>query len=521
MVVYAAAVALPDWLDPLYTADEMRAADAFAIERAGIPSLDLMERAGAALARGVAATANPGPVRVVIGKGNNGGDGLVAARLLREEGRETDVLAISDVAELRGDAATNLERLPGERPSPFARERLDGSGAVVDALLGTGFEGAPREPLAGAIDAINDCGAPVIACDVPSGVNATTGEVEQRAVRANLTVTFHGSKIGLHVAPGAFHAGEVDVAEIGIPPDAPAPESAGLITERVVSLVPRRARDGTKFRSGTVVIAGGSRGLTGAPTMVALSAQRTGAGYVQVAVPASAEQALELRLLEAMTRGMPDADGSHTPDGVDDVVEMAARAGAVVLGPGLGRTDAASGFARGLSGALEKPLLIDADGLNAHAGALESLAPRPEATVLTPHEGELSRLLETDSDEIAAHRLAHARDAASRSDAIVLLKGDDTLVVRPGGPVAISPGGTPALATAGTGDVLSGVIGALLSKGMDPFAATCAGVIAHVLAGRHAAARHGADHTVAGDVIDALPAAFAEARAEGPPAAVS
>jgi ADP-dependent NAD(P)H-hydrate dehydratase / NAD(P)H-hydrate epimerase len=503
---------LPDWVDPLFEAEEMRAADAFAIERAGVPSLDLMERAGAALARATAERCDDGPVRIVVGKGNNGGDGLVAARLLRDEGRAVDVLAIGALENLRGDARANLERLPGAAPEPFDPARLVASGAVVDALLGTGFSGSPREPVAGAIEAINGCGAPVVACDVPSGVNASTGEVEAAAVRADVTVTFHGSKVGLHVAPGAFHAGEVRVAEIGIPRAAPSGARAGLITPRVVERVPRRRRDGSKFASGVVVIAGGSRGLTGAPTMVALAAQRTGAGYVQVAVPASAEQALELRLLEAMTRGMPDADGMHTSDGVPHVVELSQRAGAVVLGPGLGRGEGPGAFARALAEAVDKPLLIDADGLNAHAGALDSLRHRTAPTVLTPHEGELARLLETDSGEIAAHRLAGARGAAERSGAVVLLKGDDTIVAAPDGHAAISPGGTPALATAGTGDVLSGIVGALLSKGLGAFEAACAGTLVHVLAGRRAAGRLGPDHTVAGDVIDALPGAFADAR---------
>jgi ADP-dependent NAD(P)H-hydrate dehydratase / NAD(P)H-hydrate epimerase len=503
-------MALPDWLDPLYEAGEMRAVDKWAIEEQGVPSLDLMERAGIGLARIVADTARPGPVRVVIGKGNNGGDGLVVARLLRDEGREVDVLATGDPNDLKGDAKANLERLPGPPPEPFDATRLEGSGAIVDAMLGTGFEGEPREPIKSAIEAINATeDVPVIACDVPSGVNASTGEVEGEAVSADATGTFHGSKIGLHVAPGTFHSGAVHVVDIGVPRGAPEPEKAGLITKRVLELVPHRPRDGSKFKSGVVVVAGGSRGLTGAPTMVALAAQRTGAGYVQVAVPESAEQALELRLLEAMTKGMPEEDGTHTEAGAKEVAEMAERAGAVVLGPGLGKGDAAQAFARALAQVTDKPLLIDADGLNAHAGALQELAEREAPTVVTPHAGELGRLLDTDSQTIERRRLHHAREAAERSQAIVLLKGDDTIIATPGGPTAISPGATPALATAGTGDVLSGVIGALLSKGLGAFEAAAAGTLAHAHAGVHAA-RHigGADHVVAGDVIDAIPAAF-------------
>jgi NAD(P)H-hydrate epimerase len=498
---------LPDWLDPLYDAAEMRACDAWAIEEQGEPSLDLMERASLGLARLTARWARLGlPIRVVVGPGNNGGDGFAAARLLREEGRVVDVLAVAPLDKLRGDALANLERLPGDPPEPFSAERLDGSGAIVDAMLGTGFEGEPRDPVAAAIAAINAADAPVIACDVPSGVDASTGEVLADAVQAAATATFHGSKIGLHVAPGAMHGGDIEIVAIGIPRGAPSPEIAGLISERVLDLFPRRERFGSKFDSGVVAIAGGSRGLTGAPTLAALSAARAGAGYVQVAVPDSAQPALALRLLEQMAHGMPESDGAHTPDGVEPFLKLAERAGAVVLGPGLGRTDSAVAFAREVAARVDTPLLIDADGLNAHAGALESLRERSAPTVLTPHTGELGRLLERDSAEIDAHRLTSAREAAEFSGAIVLLKGDDTIVVAPGGPVAVSPGATPALATAGTGDVLSGLIGALLAKGLAPFEAAALGAIAHARAGRAAATRHGADHTIAGDVVDALPA---------------
>jgi NAD(P)H-hydrate epimerase len=501
-------MSLPDWLEPLYEAAEMRAADEWAIEQRGVPGLDLMERAGVGLARVAAAAARPGPVRVVCGKGNNGGDGLVVARLLREEGREVDVLAVGDLSEAKGDARANLDRLPGDPPRPFTADALQGSGAVVDAMLGTGFEGAPREPVAGAIRAINEAGAAVVACDVPSGVNASTGEVEADAVRANVTATFHGPKIGLYVDPGKEHAGRIEVIAIGIPRDAPRPTRAGLIADAALGLVPPRPRSGSKFKSGVVVIAGGARGLTGAPTMAALAAMRTGAGYVQVAVPASTEPTFDLKLMEAMTHGMPEDDGAHVPQGVDPVLELCERAGALVLGPGIGRTDGALEWAREVARRAPVPVLIDADGLNAHAGQLDSLRERQAPTVLTPHEGELGRLLGIESDQVQAARLECAREAVERSGCIVVLKGDDTIVGTPEGVAAISPGATPALATAGTGDVLSGLIGALLSKGMHPLEAAAAGVLAHARAGRVAAGRFGANHVIAGDVIDAIPEAM-------------
>jgi ADP-dependent NAD(P)H-hydrate dehydratase / NAD(P)H-hydrate epimerase len=475
---------LPDWLDPLYEATEMRAADAWAIEEQGVPQEDLMARAALGLARVTASVAGAGPIRIVAGKGNNGGDGRVAARLLAEDGHEVEVI---------------------DGTEPFDPKQLAGSGAVVDALLGTGFEGAPRAPVASAIWAINAQDAPVVACDVPSGVNASTGEIDGEAVRADATATFHGSKVGLHVEPGKGYAGRVELVEIGIPRGAPEPGAAGLISERVLGLYPRRERSGSKFDSGVVVVVGGSMGLTGAPTMAARSAQRAGAGYVQVAVPGPVQQAVDLRLLEQMSRGLPDEDGFHSPAGVADVEELAERAGAVVIGPGLGRAESAQEFARAVAVAVEAPLLVDADGLNAHAGRLELFRERDAPTVLTPHEAELGRLLEREPEEVAAQRVARAREAAELSGAVVLLKGDDTIVAAPGGPLAISPGGSPALATAGTGDVLSGLVGALLAKRVDAFEAAALGALAHALAAEFAAHRIGPDHVMAGDVIEALP----------------
>jgi NAD(P)H-hydrate epimerase len=248
--------------------------------------------------------------------------------------------------------------------------------------------------------------------------------------------------------------------------------------------------------------------------MVALAAQRTGAGYVQCAVPASAEQSLELRLLEAMTRGLPEEDGAHTEQGAAVVAEMAERAGAVVLGPGIGKGDGARSFAHAVVRTIDKPLVIDADGLNAFAGDLTALRDRPGPTVLTPHAGELGRLLERESGEVEDQRLDAVREAAEQSGCVVLLKGDDTIIAAPGGPVVVSPGATPALATAGTGDVLAGMIGALLSKGLDPLEGVAAAVLAHARAGKAAAERiGGADHVVAGDVIDCIPAGMTRSSA--------
>jgi hydroxyethylthiazole kinase-like uncharacterized protein yjeF len=505
-------VSLPAWLDPLPDAAEQRALDEWAINQRGIGGLELMERAGGGLADVVAGAAPSGRIAVVCGKGNNGGDGLVCARLLRERGREVSVLLLGAADELRGDARTNLERLPGEPPRGFSAEQLGGAGAIVDAILGTGFSGRAREPAAGAIEAINATrDAVVVACDVPSGVDASTGEVDGPAVRAGRTVTFHAAKPGLWISPGKAHAGQVTVIDIGIPPGGPAEPKVGLITDRVLARIPRRGRESTKFAAGSVAVCGGSTGLTGAPCMAAQAAARAGAGYVTACIPASLNLVFETRLLEVMTVPLPDSGGSLEPAGEARVLERAERSNALVLGPGVGREPGAFELVRRVARAAALPLLLDADGLNAHAGALQSLAGRSAATVLTPHAGELARLLDTDSHAVGARRLESARRAAAEARAIVVLKGDDTLVAEPEGRVGVNPGGAAALATAGTGDVLSGAIGAYLAKAMDPFEAACAGVWLHARAGQLAAARIGAEGVIASDVIELLPHALGSA----------
>ena len=507
------------FLEPLYTADEMRAIDRWAIEELGIPSLELMESAGAGVAEAVADLEPNGPVRIVCGKGNNGGDGFVAARKLAEQGLEADTLMLWGPDELSPDARTNHDRLTsaggktrvidaGDLPPALA-----GSGVVVDALLGTGFTGKPRPPLDAAIEAINRCDAPVVAVDVPSGVDASTGEVEGACVDAELTATFHASKLGLWVLPGKERAGHVEVIDIGIPDEDGGPLdgfTAGLIESQVLDLVPPRGMGSSKFTSGSVLVVGGSRGLTGAVCMASEAAMRAGAGWVRAAVPGSLEAIFEEKLTEVMSVALPDENGSLTAAAAEHVLDAVERADAVALGPGLGRAKAALALARALAPEIQAPLLIDADGLNALGkDGLEPLAGRDCGAVLTPHAGELARLLGVESREVAAHRLRSARAAAARADTTVVLKGDDSLVVDgERTPIAVSPGGSPALATAGTGDVLTGVIAAFLSKGLPEFEAACAGVYAHSQAGWIAGTEFGVDSVIATDVIAALPAAL-------------
>lgn len=475
------------WLSALFDASGIRAVDRWAIEEQGIPAEQLMEAAGTALAEAVAGLSPQGPVRIVCGKGNNGGDGLVAAKQLRAMGFEVETL------ELEKGGPDDLDAW------------IAGSGTVVDAIFGTGFSGAPREPAAAAIEAINRCGAPVLACDIASGVDASTGEIAGGAVEADLTVSFHAAKIGHRVGPGKWSTGELRVVPIGIPAGAPAAPAAGEIGPAVLGLLPARGPGSTKFSSGQVVIAGGSRGLTGAVRLSSLAAIRAGAGYATVAVPADLEAIFEGGQPEVMSAGCPGGDGCLAPASLKSLLKVFGRAAAGVLGPGLGRDPGAVELARDAAAAIAAPLVIDADGLNAFAGEAGRLAGRRAPTILTPHAGELGRLLGRDSQEIGEKRLAAAREAALQAEAVVVLKGDDTIVTD-GERVAVNALSAPALATAGTGDVLSGVIAAMLARGLEPFAAACAAVLAHARAGREAARRIGAPESViAGDVIEAIP----------------
>jgi ADP-dependent NAD(P)H-hydrate dehydratase / NAD(P)H-hydrate epimerase len=514
---------LPAWCEPLPDAGQMREIDRWAIERRDVPSLELMERAGEGVAAAVERLRPDGDVAVLCGKGNNGGDGLVAARLLRERGRRVSVISIAGEQELRGDALESLRRLQGEPPLALldgadaergrAHAALQRAEVIVDALLGTGFAGAPRGAVAEAIELLGRLSAPVVSVDVPSGVDASTGVIEGAAVRATLTVTFHAAKPGLRVRPGKACAGEVEVADIGIPRGAPQHASAGLVQPSVLQALRRRGGESTKFSSGHVLVVGGSLGLTGAPRMSAEGAMRAGAGYVTACVPGSLQPLLAGGgRPEMMTRPLAECDGALAVEALEQVLDAMGRGGSLVLGAGLGRSSHSVELARALTARAPLPLVLDADGLNAHAQMLPSLAGRRAATVLTPHAGELGRLLGLDSAEIEARRLQHAREAAALAQAVLVLKGDDTLIADPSGRVAISPGGSPALATAGTGDVLSGVIGAFLAQGLDAFAAAAAGVLLHVIAGRIAARDVGcAEGVIASDVIAALPKARAEA----------
>ena len=452
-------------LEPLYTTAEMQAAEA----RYPGPLSELMERAGhlaADVALQVFGTASRWTI--VCGGGSNGGDGRVMARRLEELGKQVRI----------------VDAKGGESD-------LGDPDVIVDALFGTGFSGAPRAEAAALIDAINAHPAPVFAIDLPSGVDASTGEVAGAAVRARDTVTFHGRKLGVVVAPGRFHAGVVHLVDIGLEPEA---TEAWLATPAVLRAVPRRREGDNKYTAGHVLVVGGSPGLSGAPALTALAAYRADAGYVTVAAPAPVLPVLEARVLEAVKKPLPD-DGA-----ADAVLEWAEKATALAIGPGLGRGAQQRELVQRLLAEAQLPAVVDAD-------ALFQLEPAdwPAPRVLTPHEGELGRLLGRESKEIAAHRLTSVRDAAERFRCVVVLKGPDTLVAAPGAGLLVSAVGLPSLATAGTGDVLTGIVAAFLAKGMEPQRAAVAAAVAQQRASVLAPQRAG---LMAHDVIDALPRAL-------------
>ncbi|HEX8199091.1 MAG TPA: NAD(P)H-hydrate dehydratase, partial [Isosphaeraceae bacterium] len=347
-----------------------------------------------------------------------------------------------------------------------------------------------------------------VAADVPSGVNAATGEVEGPAIHASVTTTNHAPKIGLYAAPGARHAGEVRVVDIGIPRGAPEAGLVGLISRRVLRLlVPARPRYAAP--SDTVLVVGGGRASTGAPAMAAEAAMSAGTCYVRAAVPASVAPFMDLRLPGALIRGLAEKDGRHVEAGARTIAGLAPEAGAVVLGPGLDGTEGA--FSRAVGSSTEVPMVIEAGGLSAFLSA-EAFSERSGFTVLILDEAGLGRLLGLPPEEVEARRLASARALADRAGAVAVLEGNGCVVATPGGPVALGPAASGALAANGTGSALAGVVGTFLARGMGPLTAAAAAVLARAEAGNVAAARVGASHTVAGDVIQALPEALAPSR---------
>ncbi len=549
----------------LLTAEEMRAVDLRAAGEFGLPVRLLMEQAGFQVARvaaemlaeagggggfGAVGAGRPGAVvscavrpdtaaapdlwpmvqgrsnslagfRVVVlaGRGNNGGDGLVAARYLHEWGCAVEVLLFGDPKCL-GEAPGAGWRLLGDLGAPRlvvgedlpvgVALRLGAADLIVDALLGTGVRGAVEGPMASAIEAANAAGRPILAVDVPSGLDADSGRVDGPCVRAAVTVTFCRAKLGLALYPGAAYAGEVRVADIGIPDEAVRRQNAMarmLTPDDVATLLPPRPPDGHKGTFGHVLVVAGSVGYAGAPALAAMGALRAGAGLVTVAAPVPVAEALAARLTEVMVRPLPASpEGGFSQEAWPGLAELVAMADVIAAGPGLGRGEPAGVLLRRLVSETEKPLVLDADGLNLLD--LEAVAACRGPVVLTPHPGEMARLLRRNVAQVQADRAGVVREAARRGRCVCLLKGARTLVANPDGRLWVNPTGNSGMATAGSGDVLTGVIAGLLAQGAGPLEAALAGVYVHGKAGDLAAAASGERALVAGDLPNFLGAAF-------------
>ncbi len=505
---------------------QMRDADRRTIDEIGIPSIVLMENAGRAAAGAVEARFAPQDrrrVAVLCGRGSNGGDGLVVARVLAERGAAAVVVLLGRGEDVRGDARTNLDvarRLGlrvAEAPDAAAwqacRPDVAAADLVVDALVGTGLR-APLEGLpAAVVSDLNAARRPVVAVDLPSGLSADSGACIGVSVEARVTVTLAAPKIPLVVSPAAERAGEMVVADIGIPArvvdELAGPRVELLTRDALRARLPVRARDAHKGDCGRIVVVAGSPGKTGAARLAGTGALRSGAGLVTVATPASCVGPVAA-VPEYMTSALPETEAGTVRGTAADIV-LALGADVVAAGPGLGIGAEPRALVRALVERVPGPLVLDADALTVLAGDPGVLALRRDrVTVATPHPGEMARLAGTTVGEVQANRIDVARQFATGQGVHVVLKGARTVLAAPSGAVRVSASGNPGMATGGTGDVLTGVVAAWLAQAADPETATSLAVHLHGRAGDLAARRSGETALVAGDVADHLGAAVLE-----------
>jgi NAD(P)H-hydrate epimerase len=519
-------------------ASQMREADHHTIHDLGIASIVLMENAGRQVVAAMdAAFDDLGEMRVAVlaGRGNNGGDGFVVARTLLQRGIDVSVFLVGRVAEVRGDARTNLEilgrlglstvEITNEQEWELHFSEISGCDLIVDALFGTGL----REPLAGMLSTIvadvNASPLPVVSIDLPSGLSADTHELIGDAIEATLTVTLAAPKLPLILPPGEHHCGDLVIADIGIPPSVVAevdgPVVEVLTREDMRALVQPRASEAHKGDFGRVLVVAGSLGKSGAAHLAAMGALRSGAGLVTVATPRTVVPIVAALGAEYMTEPLPEDAGGHV---AAEALErlLALPADVIAVGPGLGTGPGAGAVVRGLLARAGVPLVLDADALNAFAGDAAALQGRDGLdVVVTPHPGEMARLVGRPVDEVQRDRLAIAREFASRQRLAVVLKGHRTIVATPDGRAGINLTGNPGMASGGTGDVLTGMIAAWFAQLLDAEAACRLAVYLHGLAGDLSEADEGEHAMTAGDLIahlgDAVLELTARRRAVGTP----
>jgi hydroxyethylthiazole kinase-like uncharacterized protein yjeF len=520
----------------ILTAEAMRGVDRMASERLGLGGLVLMENAALGVVDAIGSRyPDAESAAIFCGPGNNGGDGLAVARQLATRGYAVEVFLADGGRPLAGDAAVQLEicrrlglsihSLAPETPDELQAaaaplELADALAAagqhdlVIDALFGTGLARPLTGLFARLVEGLNELPRPRVAVDIPSGLSGSRAALPGPHLRADLTVTFAAPKVAHVFPPAADAVGELVVTDLGFPPhlvDAAEGDLHLLVGEELSGLLAPRARDSHKGVFGHLLLVAGSLGKAGAAVLAARAAVRAGAGLVTAAVPEPILAILQLGSVESMGVPLPaGASGGLAAAAVELVLAVAAGKSALALGPGLGQEAETAAAIRRLVAAVELPLALDADGLNAFAGRAEELAGRRAPTVLTPHPGELGRLLGIPTGEVQADRPAAARRAAALTGAIVVLKGSLTLIAAPGGGLYVNPTGNPGMASGGTGDVLTGILGGLLAQRLEPLDAACLAVYLHGLAGDLALDRLGGPSLAAADLIASLPAALAD-----------
>jgi hydroxyethylthiazole kinase-like uncharacterized protein yjeF len=512
---------------PVFTAAEMRDVDTRAITQLGIPGPRLMENAGSGAARLIARAFAPirgKRVLIVCGRGNNGGDGFVVARRLKARGARAQLVLIGRRSEVKGDAAVALGRWRGRIEEVVAGPRLPAldrdlgrADVIVDALLGTGLTGPARGLVADAIDAVNRAGRPVVSLDLPSGLSADHGAPLGPAVQATLTVTFAGYKRSLLLYPAASRAGRTDVVDIGIPPAEVGRGMTTFLLEEgdIRRQFPARRPDAHKGSFGHLLVIAGSIGKTGAAGLAGRAALRSGVGLCTIATPASQQPIVAGFGMEPMTEPLPETPGQTVSvKARERILDLVARTDAVALGPGLSLEPETQELVRGLIADVERPMVVDADGLSALAGHLDVLGRAAGPRALTPHPGEMARMLGVTVPDVQSDRLEAVRTFCVRHGVALALKGAGTVIGGPDGRVFVNPTGNPGMASGGSGDVLTGMVGAFLARGFDAVTALQAGCFLHGLAGDQACAKRGEEALIAGDIIEAIAVAMAPARSQ-------
>jgi NAD(P)H-hydrate epimerase len=490
-----------------------------------IPGIELMENAGAGVTEELLGYFKPTKttrITVVCGKGNNGGDGFVIARLLKKKGHKVSVYLLGKAGEVKGDAAANLKRCTRakikvnevtEKSLSRLEDELLKAGIIVDAIFGTGFEGKPRGMSRDIIQFMNDCPAVKVAVDVPSGVNASTGDAEL-AVDADLTVTMALPKLGHFLYPGKGYTGDLHVHDIGVPPEVVLRESLSTFVlgkSDIEEALPVKLPDAHKWSCGHMLAVCGSTGFTGAASLTSISAMRSGCGLVTLVTPRSLNSVMEIKLTEVMTLPVDETpDGSLSYRARKAILDFAAGADAVAMGPGLSRNADTVKLVRYLLPRLGVPTVLDADGLNAFAGKAAKLKGMDFPLVITPHVGEASRLFGVDKKKILSRPVEFARKAARDLGLVMVLKGAPTIIAGPEGDTYINPTGNQGLATAGSGDVLTGIIGGLLAQGADPLEAAASGVYIHGLLADLLLEEYGYFGFMAGELAETIPEAIAD-----------